>query len=210
MTDDKKNTEEAEAQTPIAGETAEPANENEVDLELEVEDEIEETDLALVELEAELTEVKDQMLRAVAETENIRKRAQKQTEDAHKFATANFARSLLAVADNLRRTIDAVPQEEAGEHEFLNTLLEGVRGIERDVLSAFDQNGIEKIEPVGTAFDPNFHEAMFELEDADHPAGTVVQLVELGYVLNGRLLRAARVGIAKAPKTPPKSENEPG
>lgn len=214
MTDDKKNSEEASAPAPAAEAEAEveaeakteaevkAANENETDLELEIETEIEETDQALIELETELIEVKDQMLRAVAETENIRKRAHKQTEDAHKFANASFAKSLLAVADNLHRTVAAVSEDEAAGHELLNTLLDGVRGIERDILSAFTQNGIEKLEPVGTPFDPNFHEAMFEQEDDTQPAGTVVQLIEAGYVLNGRLLRAARVGVSKLPAAP--------
>ena len=149
--------------------------------------------------EARAQENWDKYLRAGAEQENIRKRAQKQTEDAHKYANSNFAKSLLSVADNLRRAIEAVPEEKAETDELLKNLLDGVSAVERELLSAFEQNGIEKIEPLGEAFDPNFHQAMFEVESADHDAGTVVQLVAPGYVLNGRLLRAAMVGVAKAP-----------
>jgi len=164
-----------------------------------IEAEIAGTDRAIEDLELELLQVKDQMLRAVAETENIRKRAQKQTEDAHKYANGNFAKGLLSVADNLRRAIDSVPEDKAESDELVKTLLDGIGAVERELLSAFQQNGIEKLEPIGEPFDPNFHQAMFELESADHQAGTVVQLVAPGYILNGRLLRAAMVGIAKAP-----------
>jgi molecular chaperone GrpE len=190
-----------EAVEPIA-----PANENfagpeavlEADFEQEIADETAETDTALVDLEAELLEVKDQMLRAVAEAENIRKRAQKQTEDAHKYANANFAKSLLSVADNLGRAIGSVPEEAVAGHELLTTLLDGLGAVERELHAAFTQHGIEKIEPIDAVFDPNFHEAMFEMEAPGKAAGTIVQVIEPGYVINDRLLRAARVGIAKA------------
>ena len=177
----------------------------------------------MAELEAELAQAKDQLLRALAETENVRRRARRDLEDASKYAIAVFARSLLAVADNLRRALDSIPAtgggkpDEAGEepaksdeeNEFLKQLAEGVEIVERELLTAFEKHGIRKIEPLGEKFDHGFHQAMFEVEDADKPAGTIVQILEPGYLIHDRLLRPAMVAVAKD-TAKDKSEDDEG
>ncbi|MCB1532659.1 MAG: nucleotide exchange factor GrpE [Alphaproteobacteria bacterium] len=163
-------------------------------------------------LRAELEQNKEQMMRALAEAENTRKRAQKDREDASKFAVSGFAKDLLDVADNLRRALAAVPEDLLEADVRVKNLLDGIEGTERQLLRSFEKNGIQKLDPLGEPFDPNFHEVMFESPAPDKPAGTIVQVLEVGYVLNGRILRPARVGIAKdegqgGPQSPP---TEPG
>ncbi len=148
-------------------------------------------------LQRQAQEYRDQLLRAVAEMENLRKRNERQLEDAHKYAVSNFAKDLLNVSDNLRRAIEAAPEDKVAENELLKTLHAGVQAVERDLLAAFDKHGIVKITPLNDRFDPNFHQAMFEVPDSGKAAGTVVQLLQPGYVLNDRLLRPAMVGVAK-------------
>ena len=157
-------------------------------------------------LESELAQMKDQMLRALAEADNIRKRALKEREDAQKFAIIVFVRDMLDIADNFRRAMDAIPAEaKTGDDFLMKTLLEGIDAVERNMLRIFERHGIKKIEPLDQMFDPNFHEVMFEAPIPGKPAGTVIQLVEPGYTLNDRLLRPARVGVAKDDGTNPKT-----
>ncbi len=158
--------------------------------------------------DAELAEINDRLLRALAETENVRRRAQRDREETTKFAIAGFARDVLSVADNLRRALEAVP-EDAGDNEALGSLVGGIELTERELAGIFQRHGVEKIDPAGEKFDHNLHEAMFEIPTADAEPGTVLQVVETGYVLNGRLLRAARVGIAKAPPQPETAPETP-
>ncbi len=146
--------------------------------------------------DAEIAELKDKLLRAVAEAENVRRRAARDKEDAHKFAVANFARDLCEVADNLRRAVVSVPAEHSGD-EAVKGLLEGVEMTERALLGAFERHGLRQIDPAGEKFDPNLHEAMTEIEAPDAEPGTVVQVFQTGYVLNDRLLRPARVVVAR-------------
>ncbi len=148
-------------------------------------------------LEEELAKTKDQMMRSVAESENGRKRALKEREDASKFAVSSFSRDLLSVADNLRRALDSVPDELAEQHPQIKNLLDGIEATERELLHGFSKHGIQKTEPLNERFDPNFHEVMFEAPMPDKQAGTIIQVIEAGYTLNGRILRPARVGIAK-------------
>ena len=148
--------------------------------------------------EAEIAELNDRLLRALAETENVRRRGQRDREETAKFAITGFARDVLPVADNLRRALEALP-EDTGDNEALSSLVGGIELTERELAAIFQRHGVEKIDPAGEKFDHNLHEAMFEIPTADAEPGTVMQVVETGYVLNGRLLRAARVGIAKAP-----------
>lgn len=148
-------------------------------------------------LEAENGKLKDQALRALAETENIRRRSEREREDTAKYAISGFAKSLLDAADNLRRAIDAVPAEAVEADAALKTLVDGVAATERQLLAAFERHGVTRIEPVGETFDPNFHQAMFELPGTGKPSGTIVQVVQPGYVLQGRLLRPAMVGVAR-------------
>ncbi|HYM33553.1 MAG TPA: nucleotide exchange factor GrpE [Candidatus Cybelea sp.] len=144
--------------------------------------------------EAEIAALKDKALRAHAELENYRRRAEREREDTQKYAIAKFARELLSVADNLRRAIDAAPKE--GD-EALKSLLSGVEVTERELLTVFERHQIKPIEALGQRFDANLHEAVFEVPDPSKPAGTVVQVMAPGYTIAGRLLRAAMVGIAK-------------
>lgn len=157
-------------------------------------------------LRAELEKTRDQMLRAMAEAENARKRAAREKEDSTKYAISGFARDLLDVADNMRRALDAAP-EETGEQ--VQGLIQGVEATEREMLKIFEKHGIRKIEPMGEIFDPNYHEVMFETPGTGQPPGTIIQVLETGYVLNGRLLRPARVGVAKddGENAPPSSED---
>lgn len=151
----------------------------------------------VVKLEAEVASLKDQLLRAMAETENTRRRAQRDREDASKFAVSSFAKELVSVADNLRRALDAVPAEGREQDEMLKGLAVGVEATERQLFAAFDRAGIKKIDPTGEPFDPNFHQVMFEIEHTGKAAGTVVQVLQPGYTIHGRLLREAMVGVAK-------------
>ncbi|ANC92646.1 nucleotide exchange factor GrpE [Azospirillum humicireducens] len=148
-------------------------------------------------LEAEVASLKDQLLRAMAETENTRRRAQRDREDATKFAVSSFAKELVSVADNLRRALDAVPAEGREQDDMLKGLAVGVEATERQLFAAFDRAGIKKLDPAGEPFDPNFHQVMFEIENTGKAAGTVVQVLQPGYTIHGRLLREAMVGVAK-------------
>lgn len=149
-------------------------------------------------LEGQIADLKDQLVRAVAEQENIRKRMTKEADDARKFAASKFAGDMLSVADNLRRAIDSVA-DEAREQDAVKQLLEGVELTERELLTAFERHKLVMINPLNEKFDPNLHEAMFEIPSADVDAGTVLQVVQNGYMIADRLLRPARVGVSKAP-----------
>lgn len=146
--------------------------------------------------EEQVAQLKDQLLRALAENENARRRAQREVEDARKYAVANFARDVLTVADNLSRALAAVPEDAKG-HEELSALVEGVSLTERELLAMMERHGIRKIEPKGEKFDHNLHQAMFEAEVAGVEAGTVIEVAQAGYVIGDRLLRPAMVGVAK-------------
>ena len=162
----------------------------------------------IAELEAEVAKYKDQALRALAEQENVRRRAQRDREDALKFATSSFAKDLVTVADNLRRAIDSVPEAQAAKDELLKGLMSGVSATERELLGAFEKHGIRKLDPMGEKFDHNFHQAIFELENTGKPAGTVVQVLQAGYTIHDRLLREAMVGVAKGPVAEPAAPEE--
>lgn len=151
----------------------------------------------IAELEAEAAELKDKLLRALAEAENVRRRAARDRQDASKYAIAGLAREMLMVADNLRRALDSVDAEARAANEAVESLVAGVEMTERAMLAAFERFAIKPIEALGQKFDHNFHEAMFELDDPTQPAGTVVQELEKGYMLDDRLLRPSRVGVSK-------------
>jgi molecular chaperone GrpE len=153
------------------------------------------------ELEAELAEYKDRLLRALAETENVRRRAQREREDASKYAIAGFAKDLLSAADNLRRALESLPESEAKD-ERTRSLLAGVAATERELLGVFERHGIKRIDPQGEVFDHNVHQAIFEAERPDQPSGSVVEVLQPGYVLHDRLLRPAMVGVAKGGPKP--------
>jgi molecular chaperone GrpE len=148
-------------------------------------------------LEADLAEARDRMLRAMAETENVRRRLEREREDTARYAISRFAGDVLTVADNLRRALDAVPSSAVESDEFLAKLVNGVGATEKNLLQALEKNGVKKLDPAGQKFDPNFHEVLFETDAPDQPAGTVVQVLEAGYTIGDRLLRPARVAVAK-------------
>ena len=150
--------------------------------------------------EAELAETKDRLLRALAETENVRRRAERERADAARYGGASLAKELLNVADNLRRALDALPAEQAAD-ERTRTLLQGVAATERELLAAFERSGIRRIDPLGERFDHNLHQAIFEVESSAQPPGTVVQVLQPGYVMHDRLLRPAMVAVAKGAPT---------
>lgn len=163
-------------------------------------------------LEAELSEMTDRWKRAAAEAENTRRRLQREKEDSVRYAAAGFARDMLSVADNLRRALESVSEEALAADETVKALHDGVALVERELLGAFERNGVARIEPLGESFDPNRHEAMFEIPDESTPSGTVVQILQPGYMLHERLLRAAMVGVARGgppAAAPNKPEGEP-
>jgi molecular chaperone GrpE len=148
----------------------------------------------LQKLQQENTDIKDKMLRTLADMENLRRRTEKEVGDAKLYGVASFARDMLTFADNLRRILDNVPAElrQSGA-----TLIEGLELTERDFLSRLARHGVKKLEPQGTKFDPNRHEALYEVPDESVPNGTVVQVIEDGYAIGDRVLRPAKVGISR-------------
>lgn len=147
--------------------------------------------------EEEIAELRDRLLRSLAENENLIRRARRDREDAAKYAAANFARDMLKVSDNLRRAMDAVPPE-LREDEATRAFIEGVELTERELLSTLERHGIKRLSPLGEKFNHDLHEALYEVPTGDAEPGTVVQVMEDGYIIHDRLLRAARVGVAKA------------
>ncbi|PZO77732.1 MAG: nucleotide exchange factor GrpE [Micavibrio aeruginosavorus] len=148
-------------------------------------------------LEADVLDAKEKMMRALADAENTRRRAVKDREDASKFAVSGFAKDLLDFSDNFQRALAAIP-EELHSDERVSGIIVGLQAMDSQLLKTFEKNGIKKIEPMDEPFNPNFHEVMFEAPIPGKPGGIIIQVVEAGYVLNDRLLRAAKVGISKA------------
>jgi molecular chaperone GrpE len=175
---------------------------------------VEETKIAeLVEtLARESAEYKDKALRTLAEMENLRRRTEREVADSRAYGIASFARDILAVADNMDRALQALDVELREKADAgIKALLDGVELTERELHKALEKHGVKKFEPVGEKFDPNLHQAMFEIPDPTLPAGTVAQVVQPGYMIGERMLRPALVGIAKGgPKPvaePPANDN---
>ncbi len=166
-------------------------------------------------MQAENDELKDQVLRLAAEMENLRRRTARDVADARSYSVANFARDMLQVSDNLNRALQAIPDGAREKDTGLNALAEGVEMTERAMMAALERNGVKKIEPEGQKFDPNFHQAMFEIPNADVPNNTVQQVVQAGYVIGDRVLRPAMVGVSKGgpkeatAKTEPQNDKKP-
>jgi molecular chaperone GrpE len=149
-------------------------------------------------LTKEVAEAKDRMLRTLAEMENLRKRTAREVADARTYGISGFARDVLDIADNLQRALDAVPAEaKASADPGLKALIEGVELTERSLHNALEKNGVRKFDPAGEKFDPNVHQAMYEIPDPSVPAGTIAQVVQAGYMIGERILRPALVGVAK-------------
>jgi molecular chaperone GrpE len=149
-------------------------------------------------LSKEVAEARDKMLRTLAEMENLRQRTRREVADAKTYGITGFARDVLEIADNLQRALDAVPAEaKAAADPGLKALMEGVELTERSLLNALEKNGVKKFDPSGEKFDPNFQQAMYEVPDPSVPSGTVVQVVQAGYMIGDRVLRPALVGVSK-------------
>lgn len=160
-------------------------------------------------LTAEIEDLRDQRLRLVAEMENLRRRTAREVKDAKSYAISGFARDMLQVSDNLQRALSAVPEQAEGAADNgLKTLIEGVELTERAMLSALERHGVRKLDPKGQKFDPNFHQAMFEVPNTEVPNNTVIEVVQTGYVIADRMLRPAMVGVAKG--GPKEVSAEPG
>jgi molecular chaperone GrpE len=153
---------------------------------------------ALVALEAERADLKDKLLRTLADMENLRRRTQREVADARAYAVTAFARDMLTVADNIHRALESVPEEaKANMGDALKALIEGIELTERDLQKTLERHGVRKLSPEGEKFDPNLHQAMFEIPNPDLPSGSVVQVMQEGYVIGERVLRPAMVGVSK-------------
>ncbi len=149
------------------------------------------------ELESEIAALKDQLLRTLADGENLRRRTEREKTDMSKYAITSFARQIVSVADNLTRALESVAEEARNGDEELNNLYVGIEMTEKELQNSFEQFHIKVVNSIGQKFDHNLHQAMFEVEDPDQPAGLVVQEMQKGYVLHDRLLRPAMVGVSK-------------
>ena len=155
-------------------------------------------------------EFKDKLLRTLAEMENLRKRTEREIADARVYGVTGFARDVLAVADNMHRALGTI-EAELREHADvkMNALIEGVELTERELMKVLEKYGVTKFSPAGEKFDPNVHQAMYEVENSELPAGHVAQVIQAGYMLGDRVLRPALVAVVKAaPKSPPPSAND--
>ena len=161
-------------------------------------------------LTKEVAEARDKMLRTLAEMENLRRRTAKEVADARAYGITGFARDILEIADNLQRAIDALPAEaKASADPGIKAFVEGVELTERSLLNTLEKNGVKKFDPTGEKFDPNFQQAMYEVPDASVPSGTVVQVVQAGFMIGERVLRPALVGVSKGGAKAAPANNEP-
>lgn len=164
----------------------------------------------LAEARREAAEYKDKLLRALAEMENLRRRTERDVADARAYGIAGFARDILAVADNMHRALEAIdPALRSDADAKVKALIEGVELTERELLKTLEKHGLRKFSPQGEKFDPNVHQAMFELPTADVPPGHVAQVVQAGYMIGDRVLRPALVGVAKAAPKQPQANDSP-
>ncbi len=160
-------------------------------------------------LQAEKADLQDKQLRALAEAQNVRRRAQQDVEKERKFGIERFARDVLSVADNLGRALSALPADLESVDPSVRNVVTGVQATERELLSVLERHGVTRIEALGKPFNAEFHQAMMEIEDPTVPSGTVVQELVPGYLIAGRLLRAAMVGVSKGgPRATPQANNE--
>jgi molecular chaperone GrpE len=159
-------------------------------------------DPVIAELTAENADLKDRLLRTLAEMENLRKRAEREAADARAYAVTAFARDVLSVSDNLARALEAVPAEGEADAGAARTLADGVALTARDLDAMLARHGVQRLDPKSQRFDPNLHQAMMELEDASVPAGTVVQVMQSGYTISGRVLRPAMVAVSRGGPKP--------
>ena len=152
----------------------------------------------LTKLQAENAELKDRLLRTLAEVENVRRRGEREVNDTRVYAVAKFAGDMLGVADNMERALANIPAEKLEAADgTIKILVEGIELTEKEMLRTLEKHGVKKLDPMGERFDPNFHQAMFEVPDPSVPNGTVAQVVQVGYSIGSRVLRPAMVGVAR-------------
>jgi molecular chaperone GrpE len=177
----------AEAENPTAPEPADP----------------------VAEAKREAAEFKDKLLRTLAEMENLRKRTEREVFDARLYGIAGFARDVLAVADNMHRALDAIgPDLRESDDAKVKALIEGVELTERELLKTLEKNGVKKFSPQGEKFDPNLHQAMYEVPTSDLPPGLVADVIQAGYMIGERVLRPAMVAVSKTVQKTPASAND--
>lgn len=203
MTPPKKT---AEDNSVPANENNEPAEEGAVPSETDAKENVETHPLQerMAALEAEAAKFRDQWMRAVAEADNIRKRAERDQMETSKYAITAFARDMVHVLENLKRASESVPEDKRKDNDLLKTIGEGVDLTLQEMLSIFERFGIKRIDPLNQKFDHNFHQAVVQIERTDVPPGTIVQVVQAGYVIGDRLLRPAMVAVSKGAGDAPK------
>lgn len=187
---------DAEAQARADAMAADTNESAEIDMPGDMADEF-------IELHEENKDLKNRLLLLAADMENLRRRTEREKQDLAKYAISNFARDVLTVGDNLSRTLLAVPAEARDNaDETLKGILDGVEMTEREMVNVLGRHGVETNEPKGEKFNPNFHQAIFEIENPDVPSGTVLEVMQSGYAIGDRVLRPAMVGVSKGgPKT---------
>jgi molecular chaperone GrpE len=164
---------------------------------------------AVAEAKREATEFKDKLLRTLAEMENLRKRTEREVLDARLYGIAGFARDVLAVADNMHRALETIrPELRESTDAKVRALIEGVELTERELLKTLEKNGVKKFSPQGEKFDPNLHQAMYEVPTSDLPPGQVAEVIQAGYMIGERVLRPAMVAVSKAVQITPASAND--
>lgn len=210
MTDDTKRTEGAPAEAtgpagpgaasnrtgPSAPDAATGGGER------EAEEATQAVDAQIAALAAEVVDLKDRLLRAHAEMDNIRKRGEREKADTQKYAVTRFAQDILTVGDNVQRAIDAVPAQAAEQDPALKSFLEGVTMTERELINVLERHGIKRMQAQGEAFNPHQHQAVMETQNVDVPSGTVIQVLQAGYMIEDRVLRPAMVVVAKGGPKP--------
>ncbi|PHR63188.1 MAG: nucleotide exchange factor GrpE [Robiginitomaculum sp.] len=192
-----------------------PANQND---EAEEAPNAEQEQDSIVRLEADLAESRDRILRLAAELENVRKRSERAEQDARKYGVSRFAEDMLSVADNLYRALETVPAEaRLDASDRMTQLVEGVDMTQKSLQTALERHGIKRINPKGEKFDHNLHQAIAQIPSTEHPNGTVAEVVQHGYTIGDRVLRAAMVAVSTgspsqtgAESTPPDPEAKPG
>ncbi|MGB8577664.1 MAG: nucleotide exchange factor GrpE [Pseudolabrys sp.] len=163
----------------------------------------------VAEARSEAAEFKDKLLRTLAEMENLRKRTEREVLDVRVYGIAGFARDVLAVADNMHRALEAIgPELREAADAKVKALIEGVELTERELLKTLEKNGVKKFSPQGEKFDPNVHQAMYEVPTSQQPPGQVAQVIQAGYMIGDRVLRPALVAVSKAVPESPASANE--
>jgi molecular chaperone GrpE len=210
--DDNSKPEDKPDQKPDSGWQAPPENDNATEARPEAAAEDGQPDEPQKpDLETENAELKDKLLRVMAEMENLRRRTEREKHDATKYAISKFAQDMLGIGDNLARALSTVNREEEATTQALKSLIDGMELTEREMHNVLARHGIEKLDPKGEKFDPNFHQAMFEVENADVPRGMVVEVIQTGYRIGERVLRPAMVGVSKGgPKAVAPQDAEAG